>query len=183
MTKRRQIRTQNSNGLVTAPSPSFGAFLKPFWAMPILLFFPLQMDSYFSPIRASWILRIVAVAILRGRCRSRPRFTQHDAVQTLEGRTKYVPLSPKFQSQSGSVDVAYFTSYYSFYANSPFEFPIAWKATLLQVCLLGIIFCLQHVQTAALPARKKRRGISSCRQPQEGQVARSSAAQGGLKVM
>ena len=112
-------RTQNSNGLVTAPSPSFGAFLKPFWAMPILLLFPLQMDSYFSPIRASWILRIVAVAFLRGRCRSRPRFTQHDAVQTLEGRTKYVPLSPKFQSQSGSVDVAYFTSYYSFHANSP----------------------------------------------------------------
>lgn len=93
--------------------------------MPILLLFPLQMDSYFSPIRASWILRIVAVAFLRGRCRSRPRFTQHDAVQTLEGRTKYVPLSPKFQSQSGSVDVAYFTSYYIFMLTAPFEFPIA----------------------------------------------------------
>ena len=48
----------------------------------------------------------------RGRSRGRPRFTQRDAVQTLEGRTKYVSLSPKFQSQPESVVAAYSTSCY-----------------------------------------------------------------------
>ena len=78
--------TQNSNGLVTAPSLFWG-FSEPFSATLFCFSLNGPLFQSHSFYRASWILRIAAVAV-----RGRPRFTQHDAVQTLEGRTrtKYV---------------------------------------------------------------------------------------------